>query len=70
MKKRKIMPIILVATILILGGMSLCFLGRENKVPREFPALPPKRVEKELQKAALQKWGNEFSGNSLIRKVI
>ena len=61
MKKRKIITVVLAATILILGGLSLWFFGRENKVPRKFPAQPSKRVEKELQKAALQKLGYEFS---------
>ncbi|MBP3568098.1 MAG: hypothetical protein J6J44_00500 [Lachnospiraceae bacterium] len=60
MKKRKIITIVLAATILILGGLSLWFFGRENKVPRTFPETPSKKIEKQLQKAALNTWGHEF----------
>ena len=61
MKKRKLIIAIIVAVILIIAGIILwksCF--PQNQVPRKFPALPPKSVEKELQKAALQNWGHEF----------
>ena len=62
MKNRKLIITIIVAVILILTGVILWkVFFAENKVPRKFPALPPKSVEKELQKAALQKWGHEFS---------
>lgn len=61
MKNRKLIITIIVAVILILAGIILWkSFFTENKVPREFPELPPKRVEKELQEAALQKWGHEF----------
>lgn len=61
MKKRKLIITIIVAVILILAGIILWkSFFTENKVPREFPELPPKRVEKELQEAALHKWGHEF----------
>lgn len=60
MKKRKIITIVLAATILILGGLSSWFFGRENKVPRTFPETPSKKIEKQLQKAALNTWGHEF----------
>lgn len=61
MKRRKLI-IIIAAVILIFSGVILwkAFFA-ENKVPRKFPALPPKRVERELQKAALERWGHEFS---------
>lgn len=65
MKKRKIITIVLVATILILGGLSLCFFGRENKVPRTFPETPSKKIEQLLQKAALNTWGHEFQWTKL-----
>ena len=65
MKKRKIITIALVATILILGGLSLLFFGRENKVPRTFPETPSKKIEKQLQKAALNTWGHEFHWTQL-----
>lgn len=61
MKKRKLIIAIIVAVIFIIAGLILwksCF--PQNQVPRKFPALPPKRVEKELQKAALHNWGHEF----------
>lgn len=59
MNKRKIISISLVAVILILGGLALWF-GRENKVPRTFPETPSKKVEQQLQEAALNTWGHEF----------
>lgn len=65
MKKRKIITIVLVATILIVGGLSLWFFGRENKVPRTFPETPSKKIEKQLQKAALNTWGHEFHWTKL-----
>ncbi len=62
MKNRKLIITIIVAVILILTGIILWkSFFTENKVPRKFPAQPPKKVEKELQEAALQKWGYEFS---------
>lgn len=65
MKRRKLI-IIIAAVILIFSGVILwkAFFA-ENKVPRKFPALPPKRVERELQKAALERWGHEFSWTQL-----
>lgn len=61
MKKRKIVFIILAAVILIFAGLALWFFGRENKVPLTFPETPSKKVEQQLQEAAMQKWGHEFS---------
>ena len=55
MKNRKLVIAIIVAAILVItGAIFWRVFFTENKVPREFPTLPPKRVEKELQKAALQ----------------
>lgn len=65
MNKRKILSIALVTTILILGGLALWFFGRENKVPRTFPETPPKKIEKQLQKAALNTRGHEFHWTKL-----
>ena len=63
MKNRKLIIAIIVAAILVItGALVWRVFFTENKVPREFPA---KRIEKELQKAALQKWGHEFSWTQL-----